>query len=248
MVTDDVSSGGEESEQPANREAIALEKVLLGEDDDEMWMLKPYPNERRRVDIGKVLASYIKQKYGKCVSLLQAGSLPKVIALKSGGTRVYWGDIEVEPSWYLEDSFLLHGHKLGDPSRMHLADIKAYWEHWYQLEQSGNPLTFRRVGRRNPDRETKDREAEPEEGEGPVEKGGVSGQSKLKAKGKGLADKAKVPKECKSDVERTSFLREMLPPHEKDYHWVITAVAPMEVVSYLVILVSRISLIHCIPL
>jgi len=173
---------------------------------------------------------------------------PKLLALKSGGTRVYWGDIEVEPSWYLEDSFLLDGCKLRDPSRMHLADMKAYWEHWYKLEQSGKPLTFLRVGRRNPDRETNDQKVVPEEGEGPVERGGISGQSKLKEKGKGLANKAKVPRECKSEVERTSFLREMLPPHEKDYHWVITAVTPMEVVSYLVILVSQIWLIHCIYL
>jgi len=69
VVTGDVSSGGEESEQPADREAIAPEKVLLGEDHNEMWTLKPYPNERRRVDIGKALAAYIKQKYGKCVLL-----------------------------------------------------------------------------------------------------------------------------------------------------------------------------------
>ena len=151
----------------------------------------------------------------------------KLLALKSGGTRVYWGDIEADPSWYLEDRFVLGGCKLGDPSRMHLADIKAYWEHWYGLEQSGRPLTFHRVGC-NPDGETKDWGVEPGEGEGPVRKSGISGQSKSRAKD--LSNKAKVPKECKSDVERTSFLQEMLPQDEKDYHWIITAVDPMEVI------------------
>ena len=80
MGTGDLSSGEEESGQPANREAIPVEKVLLGEDANEMWTLKPYPNGSRRADIGKALASYIKQKYGKCVSLLQTGNLPEVIS------------------------------------------------------------------------------------------------------------------------------------------------------------------------
>lgn len=134
-----------------------------------------------------------------------------MLELKKGGKRVKWKEISNRNSWYIDESFLLDGRILCNPTRLSEGDLRAYWEHWYHLEDSGTGFTFKRVGSYNPDQD--------EKSEGPQTRDDEEEQP-------GEAD---TPRHCKSDKEKIQFLRALLGQFEKPYHSLISAIAAMEV-------------------
>ena len=62
-----------------------------------------------------------------------------------GSKRVAWKGIKVAPEQYISKKFLLSGQTLENPTRLLEHNVRAYWNHWYQLAQSGHPFAFKRV-------------------------------------------------------------------------------------------------------
>ena len=63
--------------------------------------------------------------------------------LLGGGKRVAWRDIQAAPRQYISSKFLLSGHTFQNPTRLPERSVKAYWNHWYTLAQSGQQFTFK---------------------------------------------------------------------------------------------------------
>ena len=57
-----------------------------------------------------------------------------------------WKGIREANEWYLGESFLLPKHTFDNPTRLSETSLRAYWKHWYNLSQSGQPFTFKRTG------------------------------------------------------------------------------------------------------
>jgi hypothetical protein len=117
-----------------------------------------------------------------------------------------WSEVIKCPEWYTDERFLLTDTKFFNPDRISEIDVKAYWRHWYDLQKSGQPFTFKRVGMYK----SEDGSEEEEEDE---QQPGMD----------------MTPQRCKSDKEKIAFLHSLLPQHELQYHSVISAVASMEV-------------------
>ena len=138
--------------------------------------------------------------------------------LKQGGKRVKWKEIIRNNGWYINESFLLKGRTFGNPTRLPEKDLRAYWQHWYDLAKLGQHFTFERTGSCPIEDESSGRVEE--------EIAGSGGQQ---------SDKASTPKHCKSDEDRISFLHSLLPQFEPNFHDVINAVALVEVCCHLLI-------------
>jgi len=55
--------------------------------------------------------------------------------------RITWGKIKTDPKSLINPEFLLKT-KLGNPTRMSLKDISAYWNHWISKDKEGDPFSF----------------------------------------------------------------------------------------------------------
>lgn len=131
---------------------------------------------------------------------------------------------------------------LYNPNRISEAVVKAYWAHWYDLAQEGQPFCFTRIkdyvkpkGHGNSD----------EEDMGEDKPSGAEGQSgDEQDKPSGEEDRsgderqegaARTPKHCKSEEEKIAFLRALLPQSETKYHSTVTAVSLLEVGIYFIL-------------
>jgi len=119
-------------------------------------------------------------------------------------------DIIKNNEWYIDGGFLLEGRTFANPTRLPKKDLRAYWQHSYDVAKSGQHFTFEWVGSYQDEDEDLD------------------GAEKA-------TDKVDTPKHCKSDEERISFLYSLLPQYEKNFHSIINTVAPMEVCCRLLI-------------
>jgi hypothetical protein len=55
--------------------------------------------------------------------------------------KIPWGKVKTDPESLIDPEFLLEA-KLGNPTRMSLQDITAYWKHWASKDKEGNPFSF----------------------------------------------------------------------------------------------------------
>ena len=143
-----------------------------------------------------------------------------MLELKGGGKRPKWKEISKNNEWYIDETFLLRGKKLSNPTRLSENNVRAYWRHWFHLAKSGQHFTFKKVGDYRPDNKngsSEDKDDDDEEDnlsdDGEQEGGGGT------------------PKNCKSDKEKISLLHSLLPQYEYKNHSLITIVASMEVGS-----------------
>lgn len=122
--------------------------------------------------------------------------------------------------WYIDEKFLLKTRKFYNPTRLSENSLRAYWTLWYDLENSDQPLTFKQVGLKPNQLESDGRSSEAE---------GKGEEQEISDNGEKQADEGEIPKSCKSEKEKLLFLRSLLPQHQRDFHSIINAVAPMEV-------------------
>lgn len=153
--------------------------------------------------------------------------------LSGGRKRIWWLDIKAHNSYYLHQSFLL-GQDLSNPTRMSDWSVRAYWKHWYKLEQSGKPLSFKRVGQYREDEDTSGGEGldedEEDQNQYDAKEGGENTEmDNGEDEGKEQPGEADTPKGCRSNEDKIKFLQSLLPEYEDSYHAVVTAVAAMEV-------------------
>ena len=141
-----------------------------------------------RKDLGNALRVYITQQWSMFISLFNLNfNNPAFSGLKGGSKRVKWKNIAKNTEWFIGRPFLIPGKALENPTRLAEATLRAYWEHWFELSQSGQEFTFKRVspprGETGEDMEDNEgdgaryKDSEQEDGEHPSEDGGEDKQS-----------------------------------------------------------------------
>ena len=131
-----------------------------------------------------------------------------------------WGEIGKNNGWYIDEKFLVPKQNLGNPARTPEVALRAYWKHWYDLQENGQPFAFKRVGNMSADDSDGSDKSE--------EVGGEKGKEVV-MKDKGV----KTARSQKSDKERISFLRSLLPKTKANYHSLVEGVATITVSTLL---------------
>ena len=166
-----------------------------------------------------------------------------------------WKGIREANEWYLGESFLLPKHTFDNPTRLSETSLRAYWKHWYNLSQSGQPFTFKRTGAHDVDarsdsgepqgelpkedmseEETKGRSSGEEEEE---EVDGLPGKSDAEDGNKHPdSHGALTPDQCHSFGQKIIFLRTLASSDNAGYKDIISILAQMEVSPNLLLVAS----------
>ena len=88
-----------------------------------------------------------------------------------------WKNIEAQNKWLIKKAFLLHGRSFKNPTCLIESDLRAYWEHWFKLSESGKPFAFKRVDA--PTAKKSGDEAGPAAKDSTVEEDEPKGKTKL---------------------------------------------------------------------
>lgn len=159
-----------------------------------------------------------------------------------------WKGIREANEWYLGESFLLPKHTFDNPTWLSEVSLRAYWRHWYNLSQSGQPFTFKRTGAHDVDghsdsgesqgelpkedmfeEETKGKRSEEEEEE---EGNGQPGKSDTEDGDKHSdLDEALTPDQCHSFGQKIKFLSSLASSNSTGHQDIINILAQMEVSS-----------------
>ena len=162
--------------------------------------------------------------------------------LKGGSKRVKWKSIAKHPEWYISRNFLLPRKPFENPTRLPYANLRAYWEHWFDLSLSGDVFTFKRTNPPHGDEDDgdsaegdKEKTGHDDPAEEESEDSRVSDSSDVESKqahgSMGNQDLVElVPAECVSVEEKHHFLQSLC-PWSKDYQGVVGAVTQMVVCS-----------------
>lgn len=166
--------------------------------------------------------------------------------MAQGSKRVAWSNIRESASWYIHEKFLLPEHPLNNPTRISEDALRAYWSHWHELAQSGQPFGFKRVGL--PDETddgpskpttTANSPVEPSDEEEPPKKQAVLASS---SKHRMSSKPAQTPAQCSTSAERLLFLQSLAGDEDKVYRKVLEMVAqrrvsvsPLDIYEYPVV-------------
>jgi hypothetical protein len=171
------------------------------------------------------------------------GVITSFLELAQGGKRVPWSSIKESTRWYIRKKFLLPNHSLNNPVRISESTLRAYWNHWYNLAQSGQPFTFKRVGLPN---ETDDGPSKPATVDSPAEPSDEEEQPKDRTRRMEVepagsntqrvaSQPARTPNQCGIGAERFLFLRSLAGSEDKAYLEVLEMIAQRRVSVYSVI-------------
>jgi hypothetical protein len=134
-----------EDEEPEELENEAWMK-LLDDDDDGTLSLKPWKEvttaRANKANVALALREVMRQAWGGCI-FLSLYSLFNLSYIEQSDRRgkIAWGKIKTDSESLIDPRFLLEA-KLGNPTRMPLQSITAYWKHWVSQEKKGDPFSF----------------------------------------------------------------------------------------------------------
>jgi len=146
--------------------------------------------------------------------------------------NITWSQIDREPLALIHPRFILEA-KIGDPTRMSVDDIKAYWGAWAK-QSGGFPFSFLHIGER------KDQDQEDQEEGGSKGQDGDEEDAHLMTKNKSYPSPIPgdidigipLPCECDTPTVRTTCLQQLAPKwgsSMKSFHNLVGLVDELEV-------------------
>ena len=218
----------------------------LQKDSNDLWALGPLPARgiARSTDLGVALHTYVTQQWSMLVFQTISGDVITIfLELAQGGKRVPWSSIKESTRWYIRKRFLLPNHSLNNPVRISESTLRAYWDHWYNLAQSDQPFTFKRVGLPN---ETDDGPSKPAKVSSLAEPSDEEEQSedgtrRMEVEPAGSSTQRiasqppRTPNQCGIGAERFLFLRSLAGSDCKAYLEVLEMIAQRRVSVYSVV-------------
>lgn len=150
-------------------------------------------------------------------------SLSNLSHLEQSGRRgkVTWGEIKTDPESLIAPRFLLKA-KLGNPTRMSLKDLTAYWDHWASKDKKGDPFSFSLDG--NSDKASSNA----------VDEDVAEEPTAVTPDHHSVDDDIPFPFLCKTPSTRTDCLQKLVPNRgeiNKTFHTLVEMVDTLEVSS-----------------
>ena len=141
---------------------------------------------------------------------------------------ITWGEIKADPKSLINPKFLLKA-KLGNPTRMSLKDITAYWNHWVFKNKKGDPFSFGADSNSDKGKSDEDNDESKGSNGGKDTAGGLPASSPDHSR---IYDNIPHPLLCKTTSMRTSCLQKLVPNRNettKTFHALVQMVDTLEV-------------------
>jgi hypothetical protein len=164
----------EDDDNGDQEEPSSTDWKLLLDENDGVYSLKSWKDvldlKAIKVNIALACREIMRQAWSECHNVITILSFPNPDFLGQSGRRgkITWGVVNKNPLKLIHPRFILN-NKIGDPNRMRLKDLEAYWKDWVLKESEGDPFSFRGGEKGKGTEKGKEREQEDEEEEGEEE-------------------------------------------------------------------------------